>query len=726
MKHQSLRTAKLLLLWLGALMVTLTLWGGQRVQADVVDSTVPTSMLSSSPDRAVASTTADSTETTVATQNEATQPPAAPAAPKAGRDISDHVSSLTVQGNKDADGMYGQGSEIRIDGAFDDSKGPIRSGDHIDLTWPTNNEITPYLVAFSGHTALTHNGVRIGDFTVTQDGGQLTFNDNVEQFMSGVHGTFFFRANLYTRSTQNGVAKLVVGPYEESLVVKGVSGSSEGELTHEQTWNGSKTGRTSPWGGKNWVNWDVRLNEQRAYLDGPIQLHDVIPDGLRIELDRLNFWIDNDEAIGLAEFKARYPQSSIQINGNEITAVFSQSEFSGRYIYFRYSTEIMDLNALNFTNSATGSYQLQGQEVQNFAYQKTVQNISFGADITGTLPGELKIFKYYPTDKGPQALAGVTFEIKNVATGETFAATTDQNGIISRQRMRPGKYEVREISAPDWIDLAKVQGQVWTVEVLEDRPGQALMIKNDKKGESIPWFDIDTQAKDRPKRDITDSIPWTDYSKNPAKVVIPWTDLTPSKKVIPWTDLTPSTKVIPWTDLTPSKKVIPWTDLTPSKKVIPWTDLTPSKKVIPWTDLTPAKPVKPVKPVLPAEQPMPWIPLEPAQPAQPDKTVKPVLPAEQPMPWIPLTPAQPGQPEKPVLPAEQPMEWLPLTPATATTTNQPNSTPHVTLTSQTPVRDTNQARLPQTGTAHESIFLGIGLVLLGFCLGLGGARWKQP
>lgn len=664
MKHQSLRTAKLLLLWLGALMVTLTLWGGQRVQADVVDSTVPTSMLSSSPDRAVASTTADSTETTVATQNEATQPPAAPAAPKAGRDISDHVSSLTVQGNKDADGMYGQGSEIRIDGAFDDSKGPIRSGDHIDLTWPTNNEITPYLVAFSGHTALTHNGVRIGDFTVTQDGGQLTFNDNVEQFMSGVHGTFFFRANLYTRSTQNGVAKLVVGPYEESLVVKGVSGSSEGELTHEQTWNGSKTGRTSPWGGKNWVNWDVRLNEQRAYLDGPIQLHDVIPDGLRIELDRLNFWIDNDEAIGLAEFKARYPQSSIQINGNEITAVFSQSEFSGRYIYFRYSTEIMDLNALNFTNSATGSYQLQGQEVQNFAYQKTVQNISFGADITGTLPGELKIFKYYPTDKGPQALAGVTFEIKNVATGETFAATTDQNGIISRQRMRPGKYEVREISAPDWIDLAKVQGQVWTVEVLEDRPGQALMIKNDKKGESIPWFDIDTQAKDRPKRDITDSIPWT--------------------------------------------------------------DLTPSKKVIPWTDLTPAKPVKPVKPVLPAEQPMPWIPLEPAQPAQPDKTVKPVLPAEQPMPWIPLTPAQPGQPEKPVLPAEQPMEWLPLTPATATTTNQPNSTPHVTLTSQTPVRDTNQARLPQTGTAHESIFLGIGLVLLGFCLGLGGARWKQP
>ena len=123
---------------------------------------------------------------------------------------------------------------------------------------------------------------------------------------------------------------------------------------------------------------------------------------------------------------------------------------------------------------------------------------------------------------------------------------------------------------------------------------------------------------------------------------------------------------------------------------------------------------------------MPWIPLEPAQPAQPDKTVKPVLPAEQPMPWIPLTPAQPGQPEKPVLPAEQPMEWLPLTPATATTTNQPNSTPHVTLTSQTPVRDTNQARLPQTGTAHESIFLGIGLVLLGFCLGLGGARWKQP
>ena len=682
MKHQSLGTVRGLLLWLGAVMVTLTLWGGQRVQADVVDSTGPTSMLITSTNRTVASTTADSTVPT----NEVTHPPAA--SPASEREISGHIASLTVQGNKDANGMYSQGAEVKIEGSFNDAKGPIHSGDHIDLAWPTDNEVTPYLVAFSGQTALTHHGVHIGDFTVTETGGQLTFNDNVEQFMSGVQGTFFFNAKLYTRSQQDGMAKLVVGPYVEFLAVKGVPQSSDnpGALTHDQTWYGNKNGRAVPWNGKNWVDWDVRLNEYRAYLAAPIKLHDVIPAGLRLDPERLTFWIDNDEPINLAAFQARYPHSSIQLNGNTITAVFSQDEFSGRRITFRYKTEIQDLNALNFTNSLAGAYQLQGQEVQNFTYQKTVQNISFGADITGTLPGELKIFKYYPTDKGPQALAGVTFRIKNVATGETFEATTEQNGIITRQRMLPGKYEVREISAPDWIDFAKVQGQVWTVEVLEDQPGQTLMIKNEKKRTSIPWTVIDPSAKDRPKRDVTEIIPWTDYSNNPAKTVIPWMDYSnnPAKTVIPWTDYSNKVAktVIPWTDYSNNvaKTVIPWTDYSNkvAKTVIPWTDYSnnPAKTVIPWTDYS----------------------------NNVAKTVKPALPAEQ------------------------PTKWLPLAPATVITMNQPNSTPHaisITITDQTPVCDTNQAQLPQTGTASESILLEIGLALLSICFGVSRTRWKQ-
>ena len=710
MKHQSLGTVRGLLLWLGAVMVTLTLWGGQRVQADVVDSTGPTSMLITSTNRTVASTTADSTVPT----NEVTHPLAA--SPASEREISGHIASLTVQGNKDANGMYSQGAEVKIEGSFNDAKGPIHSGDHIDLAWPTDNEVTPYLVAFSGQTALTHHGVHIGDFTVTETGGQLTFNDNVEQFMSGVQGTFFFNAKLYTRSQQDGMAKLVVGPYVEFLAVKGVPQSSDnpGALTHDQTWYGNKNGRAVPWNGKNWVDWDVRLNEYRAYLAAPIKLHDVIPAGLRLDPERLTFWIDNDEPINLAAFQARYPHSSIQLNGNTITAVFSQDEFSGRRITFRYKTEIQDLNALNFTNSLAGAYQLQGQEVQNFTYQKTVQNISFGADITGTLPGELKIFKYYPTDKGPQALAGVTFRIKNVATGETFEATTEQNGIITRQRMLPGKYEVREISAPDWIDFAKVQGQVWTVEVLEDQPGQTLMIKNEKKRTSIPWTVIDPSAKDRPKRDVTEIIPWTDYSNNPAKTVIPWTDYSnnPAKTVIPWTDYSnnPAKTVIPWMDYSnnPAKTVIPWTDYSNkvAKTVIPWTDYSNNvaKTVIPWTDYS----NKVAKTVIP------WTDYS----NNPAKTV---------IPWTDYS-NNVAKTVKPALPAEQPTKWLPLAPATVITMNQPNSTPHaisITITDQTPVRDTNQAQLPQTGTASESILLEIGLALLSICFGVSRTRWKQ-
>ncbi|WP_302176207.1 LPXTG cell wall anchor domain-containing protein, partial [Limosilactobacillus ingluviei] len=137
--------------------------------------------------------------------------------------------------------------------------------------------------------------------------------------------------------------------------------------------------------------------------------------------------------------------------------------------------------------------------------------------------------------------------------------------------------------------------------------------------------------------------------------------------------------VIPWTDYSnnPAKTVIPWTDYSnnPAKTVIPWTDYSnnPAKTVIPWTDYS-------------------------------------------------------NNLAKTVLPAEQSVEWMPLAPSTVITMNQPNSTPYVTPiapTDQTSARDMNQARLPQTGTTHESILLEIGLVLLGFCLRLGGTRWKQ-
>lgn len=196
--------------------------------------------------------------------------------------------------------------------------------------------------------------------------------------------------------------------------------------------------------------------------------------------NRINIWLDGTEYIPLADFKARFPQSAIKVEGSVITATFAGTEFSGHSFSLGYLTEITDPTAVSFTNTATGSYQLAGQTPQDYDFAATVRNVNFDASVTGTKPGELKIIKYYDENGSRKFLPGVTFEI-TAQTGKKWQATTDAHGVISLKNMIAGTYSVREIAAPDWIDLDEVRDRTWQVAVLSSSEGQALEIINHKK-----------------------------------------------------------------------------------------------------------------------------------------------------------------------------------------------------------------------------------------------------
>ena len=163
-----------------------------------------------------------------------------------------------------------------------------------------------------------------------------------------------------------------------------------------------------------------------------------------------------------------------------ITATFAGTEFSGHSFSLGYLTEITDPTAVSFTNTATGSYQLAGQTPQDYDFAATVRNVNFDASVTGTKPGELKIIKYYDENGSRKFLPGVTFEI-TAQTGKKWQATTDAHGVISLKNMIAGTYSVREIAAPDWINLDEVRNRTWQVAVLSRGEGQALEIINHKK-----------------------------------------------------------------------------------------------------------------------------------------------------------------------------------------------------------------------------------------------------
>ncbi len=296
-------------------------------------------------------------------------------------------------------------------------------------------------------------------------------------------------------------------------------------------------------GDHNALAWGIYLNSNATALGSDIICSDIIQGGQQFDPDSpYNRITVNGQSLSFKEFKAAYPNSSIEINGKTLTFRFNKDEFSGKTILIGYGTKITDNDLAVFNNTATVIYQLEEEsQPTTVDYSKAVKSISFDANVTGTKPGEMKIINKYTDEKGKiKTLPDASFVIIK-PDGESMTYTTDENGVIDIKDLPAGKYTIKQITVPDWIDFSKAKDQTWTIEISDNENGTPLIVYNE------------------------------------VKKSIPWTPLTPAKEVKPWTPLTPAKEVKPWTPLTPAKEVKPWTPLTPAKEVKPWTPLTPAK-----------------------------------------------------------------------------------------------------------------------------------------------------
>ena len=516
-------------------------------------------------------------------------------------DVSNRITGLTVvdRDSKAAKSQYFDGDFLSVKGKFSDRAGKILGGDYIKVAWPTSGQAL--INGFNGQKDLYIDGINVGIYRVDANGATLTFNDNIND-LSNVHGDFSFDVQVRNFSNEDQSVSINSGSIIVRVSTKGVATGGEDRPTG-QGWRGSKVGSLSNYGGENTIRWGIYLNSEQARLDKNIVVDDIIQGGQRLKKDKITIFVDKNQ-FRLDEFLKKYPSSSATIEDDSIHFNFSSKEFSGHKLILSYTTVITDNDLSNFDNSATVSYKLVGEEAKTVTYNKSVQNVSFDASVTGTEPGELKIIKKVSGKN--EVLPGVKFKI-TYPTGKEVYETTDNSGVIDIKNLPAGTYKVQEVSAPDWIDIEHAKDKVYDVKVSASEKGRALIVYNSPK---------------RTKRD-TDSIPWTDYSNNKAKEVIPWTDYSnnKAKEVIPWTDYSnnKAKEVIPWTDYSnnKAKEVIPWTDYSnnKAKEVIPWTDYSnnKAKEVIPWTPLTPATEVRPWIPLKPSTEVTPWIELTSAK-----------------------------------------------------------------------------------------------------------------
>ena len=231
-------------------------------------------------------------------------------------------------------------------------------------------------------------------------------------------------------------------------------------------------------GDHNALAWGIYLNSNAAALGSDIICSDTIQGGQQFDPDSAyNRITVNGQSLSFDQFKAAYPNSSIEINGKTLTFRFNKDEFSGKTILVGYGTKITDNDLAVFNNTANVSYQLkEDSQPTTVEYSYSVKNVSFDANVTGTKPGEMKIINKYTDDEGKiKILPDATFEVIK-PDDESMTYTTDENGVIDIKDLPAGKYTIKQITVPDWIDFSKAKDQTWTIEISDNANGTPLIV----------------------------------------------------------------------------------------------------------------------------------------------------------------------------------------------------------------------------------------------------------
>lgn len=407
-----------------------------------------------------------------------------------GRDISnDVVTNLTVSQNNINDG-----GNVKIHLDFEENQSTdIRSGDFIIVTWKDSGDA--YFKGFSQNVELKVQDKYVGNAIITQNSAKITFNNNIngldnvkgwaEFEVRGRNTTNNSNEDIKTAFIQCGTKKVEVNIKKSAAGTSGVFYYKTGRINTEDI---------------NHVQWWLNINTNKNYVKGEVRIKDNIQDGQT--LDSNSFYITVDYYDGthnyfngekaIQEFIKSCPGSSIYLKNNNISIYIPEEQISKKFISISYKTKITDPKQEFFVNKTKAWYHEYNKDaVSGESFDYSVKNIRADAGITGTVRGELKIVKTLKDKNVP--IKDVEFELKrsdnHVIKDNRIKLTlkTDENGIANVKELPIGDYQLKEISAPDWIDFNPEKTKIYEFKVQEnDTEGTLLNIQNELKMISIP------------------------------------------------------------------------------------------------------------------------------------------------------------------------------------------------------------------------------------------------
>ena len=401
-----------------------------------------------------------------------------------GRDISStNVAKLLVSPSKIDDGGN---TTVRLE--FDENGGNINEGDTIHITWGSSGQA--YLSGYKDTIPLIIQGKEVAKAVITNSEATITFNSKVDN-LDDVEGWIEFKVlgrNL-TDTSQDDTKTVSVqsgSKRAEVSIHKGVSGTNSVFYY--------KTGDIQS-NDVDHVRWFLAINNEKSYVDDRIYIEDSIQSGQILKADSFDIYVDGHRSKtyygenAIANFERDYPGSSIRVNvsSGEITVNIPRGYASLNNFVIMYKTKITNKNQDTFENNTKAWYKENNKPAVNGEdFNFSVANIHSSGGITGTVKGELKIFK---SISGTQVgIPKVKFELKRKDGGvikdneKVIQLVTDENGIANVKKLPVAEYIVKEISAPEWIKFDPLESKEITFIVKDtDKEGTLLNIENNKK-----------------------------------------------------------------------------------------------------------------------------------------------------------------------------------------------------------------------------------------------------
>ncbi|PGO02923.1 cell wall anchor protein, partial [Bacillus cereus] len=342
----------------------------------------------------------------------------------------------------------GQRTKVTINFSEKDSL-KLKPGDTLTLTLP------PELKGLNTEFLLDDYGT----CKVTAGTVVCTFNDKVSthQNIKGYLNFFVEAANVGTDEKKEIETNFGTNVDKQSVTITGPSsggGTDPGKPPFFYKTGDMNSGKSDE------VRWFLNINLAKEELSRDIVVTDNLQEGQTLNKD--SFYIIVDDYIGrrsltLQELE-KQGYGTITFTGDKsFKVVLNKDKARLASFSIGYTSTITEAGKKQefFKNDYTIDYQVLNKEPVTESGTHPVENMTAGGGAEGNVTprGTLKIVKHIEGDE-EKVIPNVSFKLykePDEQVGDVYK--TDEKGIIEIPNLQPGKYYVKEVSAPDYVDF---------------------------------------------------------------------------------------------------------------------------------------------------------------------------------------------------------------------------------------------------------------------------------